>query len=521
MSSYVDLSGAKVLMVDDTPANIDVLRKVLSIEGYRLSFANSGEKALKIVERAIPDLILLDVMMPGMDGFETCRHLKSDEKTQDIPIIFITAKTDMEDLVEGFKAGAVDYITKPFRQEEVCMRVRTHLQTRILMTQRESLLQNIQANEERFRLLANWSPVGIFQVDHEGKLTYTNKKWHDILGRVDFQVIDETWLNAVVYEEDRSLVQQTWLNSLQSQQGYALKFRLATTSGGTRWVHVQTTPLFSGNQELTGFIGTIEDISEFKLTEQQMLSAKESAEAIAKAKAEFLSGMTHELRTPLNAIIGYSEMLSEDASGEGYGEDLEKITSASKYLLNLINNVLDLSKVEANRMTVYLEEFNIPLLINEVVSTIQPLVNKNNNELEVILSPEAQTMYADATKVRQILYNLLSNACKFTKAGKIVLQVQTVMQESVNFIRFSVTDTGIGLTDEQLEKLFQKYAQADASIARDYGGTGLGLVLTQQFCNMMGGSVHVTSKHGSGSEFAILLPRQVTKEPHQDEKIAS
>ncbi|MEZ5672707.1 MAG: response regulator, partial [Thiotrichaceae bacterium] len=392
MSSHIDLSGAKVLMVDDTPANIDVLRKVLSIEGYRLSFANSGEKALKIVERAIPDLILLDVMMPGMDGFETCRHIKADERICDVPIIFITAKTDMEDLVEGFKAGAVDYITKPFRQEEVCMRVRTHLQTRILMTQREGLLQNIQANEERFRLLANWSPVGIFQVDVEGKLIYTNKKWNDILGSTDSQVIDESWVRSMVYEEDRNLVQQTWLDSLQSKQGYTLKFRLATSSsGGERWVHVQTTPLFSGNQELSGFIGTIEDISEFKLTERQMLNAKESAEAIAKAKAEFLSGMTHELRTPLNAIIGYSEMLSEDVSGEGYGEDLEKITSASKYLLNLINNVLDLSKVEANRMTLYLEDFNIPLMIKEVVSTIQPLVNKNNNELNVVLSPEAQT----------------------------------------------------------------------------------------------------------------------------------
>jgi PAS domain S-box-containing protein len=511
----IDLSGAKVLMVDDTPANIDVLRKVLSIEGYRLSFANSGEKALKIVERAIPDLILLDVMMPGMDGFETCRHLKADEKTQDIPIIFITAKTDMEDLVEGFKAGAVDYITKPFRQEEVCMRVRTHLQTRILMTQRESLLQNIQANEERFRLLSNWSPVGIFQMDNEGKLTYTNRKWHEILGVTDTQILEGEWLNTSVHEEDRPLVQQTWQNSLQSKEGYTLKFRLSTASGA-RWVHVQTTPLFLGNQELNGFIGTIEDISEFKLNEQQMRNAKESAEAIAKAKAEFLSGMTHELRTPLNAIIGYSEMLSEDVSGEGYGEDLEKITSASKYLLNLINNVLDLSKVEANRMTLYLEEFNIPLLVKEVVSTIQPLVKKNNNTLDVELLQKTQTMYADATKVRQILYNLLSNACKFTKEGTIRLRVQTVQQEAIETIEFSVIDTGIGLTEEQLERLFQKYAQADASIARDYGGTGLGLVLTQQFCNMMGGSVHVNSKHGTGSEFSIRLPRQVVKESHKD-----
>ncbi|MEZ5672024.1 MAG: HAMP domain-containing sensor histidine kinase [Thiotrichaceae bacterium] len=147
-----------------------------------------------------------------------------------------------------------------------------------------------------------------------------------------------------------------------------------------------------------------------------MLNAKESAEAIAKAKAEFLSGMTHELRTLLNAIIGYSEMLSEDVSGEGYGEDLEKITSASKYLLNLINNVPDLSKQsKQNRMTLYLEDFNIPLMIKEVVSTIQPLVNKNNNELNVDLAQKLRRCM-DATKACQILYNLLSNACKFTSA---------------------------------------------------------------------------------------------------------
>lgn len=511
----INLSDAKVLMVDDTPANIDVLRKVLTPEGYKLSFATNGEKALTIATRGLPDLILLDVMMPGMDGFETCQKLKSQESTKDIPVIFITAKTDTEDLVEGFRVGAVDYITKPFRQEEVCVRVHNHLQSRILFKQRDQLISNLRASEQRFSLLAKWSPIAIFQTDTVGHFVYTNPKWLKLFNLDQNQGLNGDWL-TVVHDEDRPAVETTWQESIDNKKEFTCQFRVKNsifTEEGEeidRWVQAHATPLRGlENEEITGFVGTVEDITTFKLNEQRMLEEKETAEAAMREKSEFLSGMTHELRTPLNAIIGYSEILSEEAIGEDV-EDIEKITSASKYLLDLINNLLDLSKVEANKMTLYLELFEIEKLVEEVTAIIRPLVRKNQNELVIDRQEQVTTMYADMTKVKQILYNLLSNACKFTKSGTISLRIKNhIDEQGAEWVRFDVADTGIGLTPEEKNRLFKKYSQANAATSRDYGGTGLGLVLSQQFCRMMQGTIWVESEKGKGSTFIIQIPRQV------------
>ncbi|AUI69532.1 response regulator [Beggiatoa leptomitoformis] len=502
----VDLTSARVLMVDDTPANIDVLRKVLTPEGYKLYFANNGEKALQIAEKAMPDLILLDVMMPGgIDGFTTCTYLKQNALTATIPVIFITAKTDTQDMIEGFRVGAVDYITKPFRQEEVCVRVRTHLQTRILMHQRDKLIQDLKTSEERFRLLAMWSPAGIFQTDLAGNFTYTNQRWQAIFA-VNNHITDD-WLK-VLSAEDKETIKTTWqtfLNNPERTKKFSYKCQLHI-SEGVRWVQIVATPLVEQNGKLAGYVGSVEDITDFKYREEQMLLAKESAEEKAQARAEFLAGMTHELRTPLNAIIGYSEMLLEEAGTEEDGEDLEKITSASKYLLNLINNVLDLSKLEANKMTANLSTVGITPLVKEVVSMISPLVAKNGNELLVEIHVDIETIYADDTKLRQVLYNLLSNACKFTTAGTIRLHVYPKTVENTLNICFAVADTGIGMTEEQLKKLFNKYAQATEATASQYGGTGLGLVLSQQFCRLLGGEITVSSELNKGSVFTAVIP---------------
>jgi len=188
---------------------------------------------------------------------------------------------------------------------------------------------------------------------------------------------------------------------------------------------------------------------------------------------------------------------------------LKKIGSAGKHLLALINDVLDFSKVEAGRMELYLEQFDIYPMIQEVVATIQPLVEKNNNQLVVECSPDIGGLYADVTKVRQCLFNLLSNANKFTEAGSTTLRVERYYQAHEAWIQFQVSDTGIGMTAEQISKLFQAFTQADASTTRKYGGTGLGLVITKQFCQMMGGHITVNSEFGEGSNFIIQLPAQV------------
>jgi signal transduction histidine kinase/DNA-binding response OmpR family regulator len=234
--------------------------------------------------------------------------------------------------------------------------------------------------------------------------------------------------------------------------------------------------------------------------------AKTQAEEANHTKSTFLANMSHELRTPLNAIIGYSEMSIEEMSDLGVPSlipDIQKIHGAGQHLLELINNILDLSKVESGKMELCLETFEIAPLLAEVAATIEPLLTKNHNTLDFNFPPDLGSMYADITKLRQSLLNLLSNASKFTENGTITLAVE---RQAANWIALGVSDTGIGMTPEQQAKLFQSFTQADASTTRKYGGTGLGLVITQQFCQIMGGEIQVTSVAGMGTTFTIRLP---------------
>jgi signal transduction histidine kinase/CheY-like chemotaxis protein len=257
----------------------------------------------------------------------------------------------------------------------------------------------------------------------------------------------------------------------------------------------------------------------------QLRRSQQEALAATEAKSHFLANMSHELRTPLNAIIGYSEMLEEEAADSGQEDlipDLKKIKGAGKHLLALINDILDLSKIEAGKMDLYLETFDLKTLLEDVVATTRLLVQKKDNILEVRLSPDLGTMRADLTKVRQALFNLLSNASKFTEHGTIRLKAgREIGPDKAEWIVMQVQDTGIGMTPEQLGRMFQAFSQADASTVRKYGGTGLGLAITRRFCLMMGGDVTVASEIGKGSTFTIRLPSQV-QEPRAepDEKTA-
>ena len=252
----------------------------------------------------------------------------------------------------------------------------------------------------------------------------------------------------------------------------------------------------------------LQQLEEIKIKSEALLVAQVAAEAASKAKSQFLANMSHELRTPLNAIIGYSEMLQEEADDLGTPEikpDLQKIHGAGKHLLGLINDILDLSKIEAGKMTLYLETFAVETLLNEVAATMQPMINKNGNQLTLEIAPEIGSMRADVTKVRQALFNLLSNASKFTDKGSITLRAQ---RQGANLV-FDVIDSGIGMTPEQVGRLFQAFAQADASTSKKYGGTGLGLALSRKFCQLMGGDLTVVSEAGKGSTFTATIPAEV------------
>lgn len=240
-------------------------------------------------------------------------------------------------------------------------------------------------------------------------------------------------------------------------------------------------------------------------TNERLKQARKEAEESNKSKSQFLANMSHELRTPLNAIIGYSEILIEESSeltGEACVPELKKILSSGKHLLELINDVLDISKIEAGRMDLNLESVQLPTLIQDVVSLITPSMQKNSNTLKVMMDPSVTTIYSDGTKVRQNLLNLLSNAAKFTRNGLVTLDVSKVYQNII----FQVTDTGIGIKPEQAAKIFESFTQADSSTTKKYGGTGLGLAITRKFCHMLGGDIQLDSSHRPGSCFVMSLP---------------
>ena len=285
--------------------------------------------------------------------------------------------------------------------------------------------------------------------------------------------------------------------------------QLRRKDGSFVWTQNNASPLRNRTGEIVGTIGAITNISDRKQAEKELQQAKEIAEQANQAKSMFLANMSHELRTPLNAIIGYSEMLQEEAEDVGVAAfipDLQKIHGAGHHLLTLINDILDLSKIEAGKMDLYLETFAVAELLNAVSATLRPSMEHNGNTLHLQVAAEVGVMQTDLTKVRQILLNLLSNAAKFTQGGVVTLTVTRAAGAGGDWLHFEVRDTGIGMTAEQVGKLFQPFTQADSSTTRQYGGTGLGLALSQRLCALLGGTISVTSTPALGSTFTVHLP---------------
>lgn len=350
------------------------------------------------------------------------------------------------------------------------------------------------------------SPVALVTMDVDRKVLSWNPAAEKLfgytrdeaVGREVYELISTT---PEMQDEDANFMQRI------DREGYVGAVTRRSRKDGTLVdVDLRSVPVTVGEEQATTYLAMYHDITELQRSRQQ-------AEAANRSKSTFLANMSHELRTPLNAIIGYSEMLHEEAEDLGQDDfipDLEKINSAGKHLLGLINAVLDLSKIEAGKMDLYLETFDVAGMVEDTAAVVHPLVVKNNNELQIRRPETLGPMRADLTKVRQAVFNLLSNACKFTEGGTISLDVAREPGEGgEDRIAFAVSDTGIGMTQEQLGKLFEEFSQADASTTRNYGGTGLGLALSRRLCRMMGGDITVQSEPGKGSTFTIDLPAEV------------
>lgn len=386
--------------------------------------------------------------------------------------------------------------------------------------------------EEKYRSIFENAADGIFQTTQTGQYISANPALARIYGYDSPQALIDTLSNHIEQQLYVDPHRREEFIKLMAQYDEVNDFEseVYRQDGTTIWISENARAVKDLDGTLLYYEGIVKDITERKQAAEELFKAKEVAETANKAKSQFLANMSHELRTPLNAIIGYSEMLQEDAQDMGFEEivpDLQKIHSAGKHLLGLINDILDISKIEAGKMDLYLETFSVPAMIEEVQATIRPLVEKNGNRLVVNCGVGLETMHADLTKVRQTLLNLLSNASKFTEKGTITLTVNQVDgsdesntlstdQQSVlasltaaPYITFTVSDSGIGMTPEQVAKLFQAFTQADASTTRKYGGTGLGLAISRRFCQMMEGDITVQSILGEGSTFTVYLPLQV------------
>ena len=318
------------------------------------------------------------------------------------------------------------------------------------------------------------------------------------------------WVRERLSQRARSVGVKERRNRPIEHKENTLWIRVSEQHYRNRWIRVSERQTHDGD-----CVAVYTDITELKARQAELELAKEEAERASRIKSDFLANMSHELRTPLNAIIGYSQLLHEDALDRGEEEtiaDLKKIENAGKHLLGLINDILDLSKVEAGKMDVYIEAIDIHGLIREVQTMVTPLAAKNSNNLVIECAPELKTISSDLTKVKQSLLNLLSNACKFTNAGTVTLKVEARQTDRGDFIDFTVSDTGIGMTPEQMGRLFNAFQQADSSTTRLYGGTGLGLAITRSLVRILGGDVTVTSEQGKGSNFILTLPAEAPQQ---------
>ena len=507
---------AHILVVDDYDMNRDLLSRHLAKKGYSFELAENGRRALDILAarpRAF-DLVLLDMMMPELNGYETLRAIKNSGCLEEIPVIMLSAIDEIESVVNCLENGAEDYLTKPFEPALLHARINSCLR-------RKESERALRDSERRLSDIVNFLPDPTFVIDNAGKVLQWNHAIEEMTGVSAADMIgkDDYEYALQIYGERRPVLIDLVRFTREEIEGKYPHLRWAGDAliGEGRLMSQKGEIHFEGSAallrnsqgEVVGSVETIRDMTDRKKAEEELEQAKEAAEAATRAKSMFLANMSHEIRTPMNAIIGMTYLALKAGLSPKQRDYVAKAHGAAEALLGIINDLLDFSKVEAGKVELEQSRF----LLEEVLCGPLNLLRERAHEKEIelildIADPRLMgdncALLGDPLRLGQIITNLLSNALKFTHQGYVRISVEVEARHGDDLMLcFTMRDTGIGLTDEQVGRLFQEFTQADGSTTRKYGGTGLGLTISKKFVELMGGRIRVESAPGEGSSFSF------------------
>lgn len=492
-----------ILLVDDRLENILAIEAVLAEEPYRLIRAHSGAGALRILLREEIAVILLDVQMPEMDGFETANHIKAYERSRNIPIIFITATSkEAQHYAAGYSAGAIEYMTKPFVPHILKSKIHGYVALydaqKSLQRQAnelERMNRELRNAEAQSRVVMDTSIDSMLVFDANGKVLMANPAVEGMF---------RMSRNELIGQSIRLILPALNGNISGDLLNKVVEMTPRRKDGTTFPAEVQ---LGISAVEPSHLACTVRDVTKRKSAEHVLIRAKEIAEHAAQVKTEFLSFMSHEIRTPLNGVIGMMDLLLNSGLTKEQSEFVKIVVKNGDTLLSLINDVLDFSKLEAGRMELEDKPFLLKGCLEQVRDFFTSKLLEKRLEYIVFYDPELPDfLRGDDSRLLQILLNLIGNAVKFTCEGGIYILIRKAAEyEDTLLLEFTVRDTGIGIPPDFVDRLFQPFSQVDASASREYGGSGLGLAITKTLVELMGGTIHVEQNEGAGATFVFQV----------------
>ena len=512
-----------ILIVDDHIENLIALAATLKNPEYEIVQASSADEALRFILRTSFAVILLDVMMPEMDGFELASLLQQREASRRTPIIFLTALAkDISFIYQGYRMGAVDYLPKPLEPEivraKVAVFVDLYRKTEQIKEQglrlqeverreREHQLQELKHKSEKsYRELAENVAHVVWTTDELGCPTYFNCRWVEYTGlnSESFKSWDQQ--QAVFFPDDYPSFLQIWRQALVSQVAFECECRIKRGSDETfRWYLWRAGPELGLDGKIIGWIGTCTDIDDHKKNEEKLKVLAFEAREISKTKDEFLAVISHELRTPLGAVIGWSELLlTGEAPEDEVRQALEIIYRNGKSLASLVDDLLDVSRIISGKLSLALEEIFLSQVVNSVIQSLMPAISTKKIEVSFKNFTNSDLILGDPSRIRQIILNLVTNAIKFTHENG---QIEIQLEEKDDFY-LTVKDNGVGIDAKFLPHIFENFRQADSSTTRTFGGLGLGLAIVKQLVDLHGGTVTAESKgENTGSTFKVTFKK--------------